>query len=61
MRKFTNGSDGTIECEGLKKYFQSVFKAKVNFAKKIDNNAVRALGVACSKESADETKNLEKL
>ena len=39
-------SDATIEAEGLKDFFKSVGKAKVNFGKKVANNLLRALETA---------------
>ena len=45
-------SDATIEAEGLKDFFKSVGKAKLNFGKKVANNPVRALEIASKIGSA---------
>ena len=50
-------SDATIEAEGLKDFFKSVGKAKVNFGNKVANNPVRALEIASKIGSAAASRN----
>ena len=45
-------SDAPIEAEGLKDFFKSVGKAKLNFGKKVANNPVRELEIASKIGSA---------
>ena len=50
-------SDATIESEGLKDFFKSVGRAKVNFGKKVANNPVKALEIASKIGSAGASRN----
>ena len=50
-------SDATLEAEGVKDFFKSVCKATVNFGKKVTNNPVRALEIACKIRSAAASRN----
>ena len=50
-------SDATIEAEGLKDFFKSDRKARVNFGKKVANNPVRALEIASKIGSAAASRN----
>ena len=50
-------SDSTIEAEGLKDFFKSVGKARVNFGKKVANNPVRTLEIASKIGNAAATRN----
>ena len=50
-------SDATLEAEGVKDFFKSVCKATVNFGKKVANNPVRALEIACKIRSAAASRN----
>ena len=49
-------SDAKIEAEGLKDFFKSVGKAKVNFGKKVSNNTERALEIESKIGSTAATK-----
>ena len=50
-------SDVTIEAEGLKDFFKSVFRATVNFGKKVANNPVKAIEIASKIGSAAASRN----
>ena len=49
-------TDATIEAEGLKDFTISFGRATVNFGKKVANNPVRALEIACKIGSAAASK-----
>ena len=50
-------SDATIEADGLKDFFKSVGRAKVDFGKKVANYPVRELEIASKIGSAAASRN----
>ena len=56
-KKSMTVSVATIEAEGLKDFFKSVGRARINFGKRVANNPVRALEIASKIGSAAASRN----